>query len=368
MALPKVNNIQQENGVLTFQLQNANVSVANAIRRTILSSVESIGFITTPYEKCKVKFLKNSTNLNNEIMKQRLSCIPVHLKDLTLNLDDYIVELKVKNTTNTILDVTTKDFKIKNIKTDNYLSDSELSRIFPKNEYTKEHILFCKLKPSVNDEIPGQEIHFEAKLSIVKPSMDYAFNVASTCSYAFTNDKVKAEQVWKKKEDELKKNGISEEELIDEKENFMLLEAKRSFIKDSFDFMIESIGVFDNNYLVSRACEILLNDLGTIEENVDTQNLLIENGETMEKSYDIMFDNIDYTIGKLLEYGFYKLYFENEKALSFVNYNKPHPYDTSSFVRIMFSNEAYGKSQLYAFFKNVLIYLKQQLKSVQEQF
>ena len=157
-------------------------------------------------------------------------------------------------------------------------------------------------------------------------------------------------------------------ELIDEKENFNLLEGKRHFIKNSFDFIIESVGVFDNVFLVTKACDILLSQLQTIEENIDTQNLKMNAGETLHSSLDCKFDTIDYSIGKLLEYGFYKNYFEGAKTLSFVNYHKPHPHDNASFLRIMFHDESKGKADFYAYFKNVVGGLKRDIEAVKEQF
>ena len=42
-------------------------------------------------------FEVNTTRLNNEILKQRLSCIPIHIKDLEMPLQDYIMELDIIN-------------------------------------------------------------------------------------------------------------------------------------------------------------------------------------------------------------------------------------------------------------------------------
>ena len=41
---------------------------------------QQIVFRTTPYEKNDANFEVNSTKLNNEILKQRLSCIPIHIR------------------------------------------------------------------------------------------------------------------------------------------------------------------------------------------------------------------------------------------------------------------------------------------------
>ena len=65
---PRVETINDKNGNLTFKLSGVNVSIANAIRRTILSDIPTVVFITTPYEKCRATFTANTSRLNNEIL------------------------------------------------------------------------------------------------------------------------------------------------------------------------------------------------------------------------------------------------------------------------------------------------------------
>ena len=83
---------------LTFTLEGVNVSIANAIRRTILSDIPTVVFKTSPYEECKANIFTNTTRLNNEILKQRLSCIPIHITDYQdINLKNYLLEVKEEN-------------------------------------------------------------------------------------------------------------------------------------------------------------------------------------------------------------------------------------------------------------------------------
>ena len=80
-------------------------------------------------EKNDAEFLINTTRFNNEILKQRLSCIPIHIDDMDTPIEDYLLEVDMKNDTDNIIFVTTADFKIKNIKTDKYLNDNVLKKI-----------------------------------------------------------------------------------------------------------------------------------------------------------------------------------------------------------------------------------------------
>ena len=115
---PKVINIDESGDTMTFTLTNTNVSIANAIRRILLSEIPCVVFKTIPYEDSKVNILVNTSNFNNEVIKQRLSCIPIHISDLDFPINDYQLEIDKQNDTDNIEYVTTEDFRIKNIKLD----------------------------------------------------------------------------------------------------------------------------------------------------------------------------------------------------------------------------------------------------------
>ena len=111
LILASVKESQETDGIMTFTLENANVSIANALRRTLLSDINCV-VMDTSLEKKDIKIFKNTTRFNNEILKQRLSSIPVHIKDLDA-IDDLVVEINEVNDSDSIVYVTTKDFKIK---------------------------------------------------------------------------------------------------------------------------------------------------------------------------------------------------------------------------------------------------------------
>ena len=143
---PRLTNISEKDGILRFRLEGVDVSLANAIRRrTLLADIDTIVFHTFPYNENKADILVNTTRFNNEILKQRLSCIPIHIEDLSIPLDQYVVEISKKNETDTIQYVTTEDFKVKNIKTNTYLNEKENKKIFPPNHTTKQYIDFARL-------------------------------------------------------------------------------------------------------------------------------------------------------------------------------------------------------------------------------
>ena len=75
-------DIQSKNeSALYFTMSNVNVSIANSIRRTILSDIPTVVFKTVPFSESKATIIENTSIFNNEIIKQRLGCIPIHISD-----------------------------------------------------------------------------------------------------------------------------------------------------------------------------------------------------------------------------------------------------------------------------------------------
>ena len=102
---------------------------------------------------------------------------------------------------------------------------------------------------------------------------------------------------------------LSKERDMDKLLEMILLEAKRIFIPDSFDFIIKSIGVFSNKELIIKACDIILDSLDYIEKNLNNNEVvkISSSISRIDNAYDIILHNYDYTIGKILEYYLYNL-------------------------------------------------------------
>ena len=338
-AIAKISNLNENNDILQFTLSNINVSYANAIRRVLLSDVPCVVFKTQPYSENKVNIMVNKTRLNNELIKQRISCIPIHINDLeNFNYEDYVVELDKVNDGNTIIYATTEDFKIKNIKLDKYLEPTEVKQLFPPDPITGDYIDIVRLRPKLSDNIDSEQIKFVAELSISNAGIDGTFNVVSTCSYGNTLDTVKIKEDWEEKELELKEK-YSKEEIEFMKKDWLLLDAKRLFLVDSFDYTIESIGIYNNFKLMELACSIIIKKLYTTLESFKNNNNLINDAvDTLDNCYIITLENEDYTVGKIIEYYLYMKYFEEKKEVNYVGFLKKHPHDENSFIKISFKS------------------------------
>ena len=65
--IPEITNYRNEDDILLFTLKNTNVSIANGLRRTILSDVPTVVFRTFPYEKNLADFKGLGTDTKGEL-------------------------------------------------------------------------------------------------------------------------------------------------------------------------------------------------------------------------------------------------------------------------------------------------------------
>jgi hypothetical protein len=334
----ELNDIPENGDMLSFTLSGVNVSIANAIRRTILSDINTVVFRTTPNEKNKANIIANTSRLNNEVIKQRLSCIPIHIKDYNeFPFKNYIMEVNIENNTDTIMFVTTQNFKIRDLVTGKYLDETKTREIFPANDYTGCFIDFVRLRPKISEEIPGEKIHLTCEFDIGNAKEDGMFNVASTCSYGFSIDDVVQEAELQRKRQTWKDEGKSKEEIDFESKNWKLLDGMRITKKDSYDFTIDTVGVFTNSELIDTSCKILINSFDDLNNLIEKDDLkIIKSQNTMANCFDVILENEDYTIGKVLEYFLYTKYYETN-MLTFCGFKKMHPHDTYSIIRLAYT-------------------------------
>jgi DNA-directed RNA polymerase subunit L len=352
---PKISEISEEGDVYKFTLSGINVSLANAVRRIILSEIPTVVIRTETYNDNQCNISINTSRLHNEILKQRLSCIPIHIQELDILPGKYILEVDVKNETENVMYVTTEHFKIKNKLNGNYLTKEETKKIFPPCIKTNSYIDFVRLMPKINDTIPGEQLKLTAEFSVSSARVNSMFNVVSKCAYGNTLDLVKINEKWLEVESKLRSQELTNEDIEFQKKNYYLLDAQRIFIEDSFDFIIQTLGVFDNKYIVKKAIEILFDKFTELIHNIDSDIMLILNSETtMSFCYDILLENEDYTLGKVIEYILYEKYYVKEKTLDYCGFKKFHPHDTTSTIRIAFSKSA-DKTDAKTYMRNACI-------------
>ena len=324
---------------LKFTLSGVNVSIANGLRRIILSEIPIVVFRVSPNNVNKCTVHANTCGLNNEIVKQRLSCIPIHIKDVSdFPLKNYVMELNVQNNTDTTMYVTTQDFAIKDVHSGKMLPENKVREIFPADDITGDFIDFVRLKAKPAEEIHGKTIHLTCEFDIGTAMEDAAYNVVSTCSYGNTIDDVAQEVKLAQLKQKWKDEGKKESEVEFEALNWKLLEGKRVFKKDSFDFVIQSIGIHTNAELLVLACKVMIEKLQKLSALVDTNDVDIKLADsTIPNCYDIKLENEDYTLGKVIEYFLLTTLFE-KKTATFCGFKMLHPHDTYSMLRVAYKD------------------------------
>lgn len=361
---------EDEFNELSFTIENTNVSIANAIRRTLLSDIQLLVFKTFPHDKNKFNFIKNTTRFNNEIIKQRLSAIPIYIKDVQdFPIDNYEFIINKSNNTDTIEFVTTEDFIIKDIKNNKLLDKSQISNILPSNSITNSYIDIVRLRPRLSENTKGEELNIVGKLSIGTSKEDSNFNAVSTATYSFTPDNIEINNVWEKEiYPSLKEKKNSDEEINEYKKNWLLLEAKKYYIKDSFNFKIKSTCVYNNIELLNKTCDILIQKINDYISIINNGEINIEPSiNTIDNCYDIILKNTCYTIGKLLEYFIYNNYYENTNKLSFCGFKKEHPHDEDSILRVAF-NQKINEDEILQMLKQICNLSIDTFKKIKIQF
>ena len=335
---PVISKLSEDQNVLKFTINGINVSIANALRRIILSEIPTIVLRTTPHEKCLATFDINTTRLNNELIKQRLSCIPLHISDVDFPYKDYQVEVNKKNEGDSIDYVTTADFKLKNIVTGAYMSKSDTEAIFPPNKITGDYIDFVRLRPRISADIDGEHLKLSCLLDIDIAKTDSSYNVVSTCAYSNTPDTAKYKSEWTKKATELSKSGATATEVEFLHKDWLLLDAKRLTIPDSFDFIIKSVGSFTNFSIMYKAINVMLKKLHKFKLTMETeQGLIVKTPTTIENGFDITIPDEGYTLGKVIEFVLYHNHFG--KSLTYCGFLKPHPHIDMCKLRLGFKEQ-----------------------------
>lgn len=348
---PTLISISDEGDICKFTIANLNVSLANALRRTILSDIPTLGFYTEQHETNLCTVHVNTTRLHNEIIKHRLSCIPVHMKELDILPGKYILEVDEKNDTDSMVFVTTEHFRIRNKENDHFLTKEEVRKIFPPSKQNR-FIDFARLQGKVADAIPGGQLKLTAEFSVHTAKNHSMYNVVSKCAYGNTQDASKIADIWQNTEDDLRSSEVPAAEIEFRKRNFNILDAQRHFVPDSFDFIMQTIGVYENREIIRIACKVLNDKMVDLLEAIESDTVPILNSEsTMDSCYDIILEHEDYTIGKVIEYILYERYYVTEKSMSYCGFKKFHPHNPDSTLRVSYVQSAdkqLVKQHLYA--------------------
>lgn len=339
-AFARVIDLHPDSGALKFTLENADVSTANAIRRIILSEIPTLVFRTDvrPDATDQTTFHVNTTRHHNEILKQRLRCIPIGSSIKDMDRSKYYCELRKKNTTENTIYVTTEDFKVVERETKK-VDESLTKEMFKPDPLSNHYIDFARLLPKVADYTEGEELHVTAEFDMGIAEQDSAFNVCCTCAYGCTPDIEKQKQVWADvpATSDVKKDG---------EKNWRLLSAHRIVKERSFDFVIETVSecVHTNGALLRKACDIMKIKCETFISSLEGEVAnILEADVTMPYAFNIILRREGYTLGKALEHMIYTKHYTGDMKLTFCAFKKAHPHDPDSYIQVALQDDAPDK-------------------------
>lgn len=307
----------QDKNTLTFQLVNTNVSYANTLRRIILSEVPSVGFraeINNNGITSDVIIEKNTTAMSNEMLAHRVGLVLVHANPSTWDPDKYVFQLNVDNNTETTLDVKVSDIEVYE-RRDGEMLKVPNTKFFHPDPITHDTCLLALLKPKIGNASP-EGVALKAKASVGIGRENVRFSPTSQCSYAYTRDtnEEKVKQYFVRWLDRHKKinyldieNDTVRKELLEREFNTM--EIARCFVTNekgdpsSFDFTVESVGVFDPYDIVIEALKVIVqkcNKYVAIDKGDLPDSVNIQPTKKAARGFDIYFQKEDHTLGNLV--------------------------------------------------------------------
>lgn len=341
----------------TFTLRNTHVAYANALRRLILTGVESVAFradMTSTGSTTDVVINKNDTPMTNEMLAHRIGLLPINVEEpLKWNKDRYTFKLKKTGSKDNIAYVTASDFEVFENPTSANSTDEPIqvpnSRFFVPNHITGDTCLIATLQPSSGKD--QQQIDISAVATIGTGRENARFIPVSQCSYVYTpdTDPVRQEEMFlkwiqrtKKITEELDKSSERYGELLRE---FNTMEVARCYQMNekgepySFDYTVESVGSLAIPYIIQRACEVgesMCNRYVNVDKGELPAELTVTSADSRIIGYDFMFRGHDHTLGNLLQAWLVENHIDGaaEPRITFAGYSVPHPLRDEFILRI----------------------------------
>jgi DNA-directed RNA polymerase subunit L len=358
----KVVSIGSVDGELNFELADIDLSIVNSLRRVMITHIPSLVFRGFPHKSNLINIIKNNSKFNNEYLKHRIQCIPIHYSiesNFEAMVNKYEVRLNVMNDTNNMRYVTTNDFIIYNKLTEQPITTGEIKvkDIFPPDPISGYYIPICCLMPKISEGDEIEELNLTINFSIGIPKEDNCWNMVTKCCFENKRDEAAVEKYLKKDKDVVEKYHKYDPVEIDtymkstltaeEETDFRILDAQRFYVPNHYIMKVESVGVYTNEYIVKRGCQYLISRLNEMVTYL--KDAVIEDGfynqptfciymdtTTLNPTYCFYIQNDDYTIGKIVEKYLYNMY---RADIYYVSFKKEHPHDTHCLVSFTYNSE-----------------------------
>lgn len=374
---PKISEVESVNGELRFVLSGDDdygfdKSLANAIRRVLLTDIPTVGFNLSPDgEGNDLTMTVNNSSLHNEMLLHRIALMPLYINPINY-MKNHLFMCKVKHdSVEPFKFITMNDIEIYPLKSgfqeriDHYFDDSydmspedervlkeQLSTVNIEN-YDLEKPLSQKKKDEIyrpyefrgnnhyclvtelkttNTEDTYQEIQFYGSPSVGFGYQDAKFQGVSQATYSFKIDDKMVDEVLKSK---LSQEGISEDERESYERKFKLRESERYFHRDktgeanSYDFAIKSNHYFQSDALFKMSVDILLQKCENLKLEFiqfikeESSRVSIDNDKEYIYRYEV--EGESHTLGNLIQSHMMRYCISDSSIINLIGYKKPHP-------------------------------------------
>lgn len=356
----KIHSIEREprgNGAcelshISFVVEDIDVALANAIRRTALSKIPNLALFIDARGGDRQKpspVIANTCALHNEFLAHRLSLIPVcfseqEIEDAEGTAKRYKFILKKKNTGTATMAVTTADIEVREKGKPIPKSRSDL--LFPVNSITGENVLITVLKPNLDDPGScGDEVHVETDAVVGNAKRHACFGPVSLCTFSNALDDLAVEEA--RRIFVGRDRTISAEAAI---KRFDALGKDRYFLKNefgeprAFTFAIESECRMRPEYIFLKAVRILKDDIkilidGALPSAKETTN----SGSSGSENYPVVSFSVpgfDHTVGNLVQALVFNHHIRaknSDLGLKYIGYIQPHPLDDTVILKVQFA-------------------------------
>jgi DNA-directed RNA polymerase subunit L len=342
-----------KNNMVSFKVNNPKqkskyeTALINGIRRSILVDINSFAI-----NRNDVKFYKNTSVFNNDFLTMRLALLPLIHKELDKkDLDELILELKIENTTEEIIDITPEDFKI----------SYKEQNISPNKLFAQTNMLICRLK---------QHQEMDIKCMITKNTHKQGgayFCPVSKAVYKFEEDYNELQKIitQEKKDGKLDTN--------DDVKKFEMLKKERYYKKTddnkplSYCFQIESTGEIHVKDIFTIGCDLFKDRCLTIIEKINNDpnedKVSVEQSPTNLYAYDFTFYDENDTIGNLLQ-----IYLFYDSDVEYAGYVIPHPLDNKLVVRMSLKKNKFTENDCKKKIESCLKIIVNQIDEIKKSY
>ena len=351
----------------SFTLDKTSTTVANTIRRCILSETRSVGFRAdlTNAADPGIVIRKNTSVIFNEMLAHRLTLLPLGV----VRIDDfdpsrYECVLRVKNEgSEGIRHVTATDFRILERQPEGAMADIgdvAAAAMFPPDPITKQTSLILSLRPNWSTEQPPEEIDLTA-IPVIGTGRDHmGFCPVSQCSFENTldTDPVRQEQFFSEWLASFKKiadiTTVPPEVIAGHRKEWSTMAIQRCFVVNergepsSFRFTVESVGIRPVKDIVAegiRAVVNLVTPYASADKSMEELGLTAQPADSRMNGIDILFAGQEHTLGNLLQTLITELYLDSGSTavdsgpINFVGYKVRHPLHRVMTLRFGFTKE-----------------------------